>query len=78
MLRVKSARVSFMLGLLQDSGNHCASIVNSFNTLFLSFIFNVVPDLTFHIDADPDPAPCQSDANLKPLVYRASKRLHCE
>jgi hypothetical protein len=33
MLRVKSARVSFMLGLLQDSGNHCTSIVNSFNAI---------------------------------------------
>jgi hypothetical protein len=24
----------------------------------------------FHFDADPDPAPVQSDANLRPLDYR--------
>jgi hypothetical protein len=31
-------------------------------------------DPSFHVNADPDldPAPCQSDANLRPLVDRPS------
>jgi hypothetical protein len=33
------------------------------------FICNVDPDQTFHFNADPDPAPHQSDANQQPLVY---------
>ncbi len=30
------------------------------------------PYPTFHFDADPEPAPHRSDANLRPLVYRPS------
>ncbi len=30
------------------------------------------PDPTFHFNADPDLAPNQSDANLRPLVYRST------
>ncbi len=38
------------------------------------FHLNVNPDLTFsvNVDPDPDPASHQSDANLRPLVYRLS------
>ncbi len=41
------------------------------------------PDPAFGFNADPDPAPHQSDENLRPLVYRPSgihfkpPRLHC-
>jgi hypothetical protein len=37
--------------------------------------FNADPNTTFRFDADPDPAPasCQSDENLRSLVYRPSK-----
>jgi hypothetical protein len=40
----------------------------------LSFHVNAVPDMdtSFHINVNPDPAPHQSDANLRPLIYRAS------
>jgi hypothetical protein len=31
------------------------------------------PDLSFHVDADPDP--CQSDVELRPLIYRPSAAL---
>jgi hypothetical protein len=38
-----------------------------------SFHFNTDPDPTFHFIAGPDLAQHdQSDANLRPLVYRAS------
>ncbi len=29
--------------------------------------------LLFPADPDPDPAPCQTDGNLHPLVYRPSR-----
>jgi hypothetical protein len=35
------------------------------------------PDPVFHFNSDPDPAPLQSDRNLRPAVYRPS-RLHFE
>ncbi len=40
-----------------------------------SFHFNADPDPTIclNVDSDLDPAPHQSDANLRPLVYRFSK-----
>ncbi len=34
---------------------------------------NAGPVPTFHLNADPDPALHQSDANLRPLVYKLSK-----
>ncbi len=36
-----------------------------------AFNFNAVPYPVFHFNADPDPdpAPHQSDGNLRPLVY---------
>ncbi len=54
-----------------------------------TFHFDADPDPTFHFDADPDPishfhfdadadsdpAPHQSDANLRPLVCRHSQAL---
>ncbi len=46
--------------------------------------FKVNPDPTFHFDEDLDPCLHQSDANLRPLVYRPPglhfepPRLHCE
>ncbi len=35
------------------------------------FYFNADTDPALHFDADPDPAPLQSDGNLRPLVKRA-------
>jgi hypothetical protein len=51
-----------------------------------AFHFNEDPDPAFYfnVDTDPNPAPHQSDGNLRPLVYRPSKvpfehpGLHCE
>jgi hypothetical protein len=38
-----------------------------------TFHFDADPDQTFfHLDADTNPAVHQSDANLRPLVYRPS------
>ncbi len=37
-----------------------------------SFSFHKNTDPTFPFNADPDPAPRQRDANLRPLVYRPS------
>jgi hypothetical protein len=39
------------------------------------FRLNADPDSVFHLngDQDPDPAPRQSDGNLRPLVYRPSR-----
>jgi hypothetical protein len=34
------------------------------------------PELAFHSNADPHPAPSQSDGNLRPLVYRPSTALN--
>jgi hypothetical protein len=31
--------------------------------------FNADSEPAFHLNADPDPAPHQSDINLRPLVY---------
>jgi hypothetical protein len=42
-----------------------------FNAARGTFHFNADPDPTFHFNADPDLAPHQSDANLRPLVYRS-------
>ncbi len=41
--------------------------------LDLPFNFDANLDPPFHFVADPDPAPHQSDANLRPLVYRTLK-----
>ncbi len=40
-----------------------------------AFHFNADSDPAFHLnsDTDPDPAPLQSDANLRPLFYTPSK-----
>jgi hypothetical protein len=46
--------------------------------------FNANPEPAFYFNADPDPAPKQSDTNLRPLVFIPSKApfeppsLHCE
>ncbi len=37
-----------------------------------SLHLNADPDPAFHFTADPEPALHQSDANLRPLVYRPS------
>jgi hypothetical protein len=38
-----------------------------------SFLNDTDPDPVFYFDADPDPNPSpQSDANLRPMVYRPS------
>ncbi len=37
------------------------------------FYFNADPDQNFHFNANPNPAPRQSDANIRPLVYRPSR-----
>ncbi len=53
---------------------HCyASVgksVHAFEKGFESvgYYFNVDPDSAFHLNADPDPAPPQSDANLRLLI----------
>ncbi len=36
------------------------------------FRFDAYPNPSFHFDADSDPRPHESDANLRPLVYKLS------
>jgi hypothetical protein len=39
----------------------------------ISFFFIADPDQIFHFTAGPDPAPQQSNADLRALVYRPSR-----
>ncbi len=41
------------------------------------YYFNVDQGPSFHFNADPDPASHQSDANLRPLVYKPAGLHFC-
>jgi hypothetical protein len=50
-------------------GAYCLGCGRIYITSVQMRLFNADPDPTFHLNLDPDPAPHQRDANLRPQVY---------